>query len=148
MKFREGILLCLLLAACESNVRVVDGDTIKINETTYRLLGIDAPELKQRCSIDGAQWACGIASKDHLSQLVGGGALRCSGNDRDRYGRTLAYCYRDGENINRSMVADGWAVNYRTDTDYLSEQQSAKQNRLGIWRGNFEMPWDYRHRMR
>jgi endonuclease YncB( thermonuclease family) len=36
--------------AIAQEVRVTDGDTIKLNGTTYRLWGIDAPESKQLCS--------------------------------------------------------------------------------------------------
>ena len=31
------------------NAKVIDGDTIKINDNKIRLFGIDAPENKQMC---------------------------------------------------------------------------------------------------
>ncbi len=42
--------------------RVVDGDTLFVAGERIRLHGIDAPEKDQTCSIDGRDWACGIAA--------------------------------------------------------------------------------------
>ncbi|MDO9099811.1 MAG: hypothetical protein Q7V53_03580 [Caldisericota bacterium] len=43
--------LALLVMAPPSLVQTVtDGDTIKHNDQTYRLWGIDAPETKQSCA--------------------------------------------------------------------------------------------------
>jgi len=47
-----SVLLLLPIFAMRAEaqaVHVTDGDTIKLNGTTYRLWGIDAPETKQWC---------------------------------------------------------------------------------------------------
>lgn len=56
-----------------SIIRVVDGDTVILDNLRIRLQGIDAPELKQTCynKQDGKIWQCGLASRDHLLQLIG-----------------------------------------------------------------------------
>jgi endonuclease YncB( thermonuclease family) len=42
-------------------------------------------------------------------------------------------------------VAQGWALAYRRySTLYVSEEAAAKAARLGIWRGPFKAPWDWR----
>jgi endonuclease YncB( thermonuclease family) len=41
--------LALLLAAPAFAQTITDGDTIKLNGATWRLWGIDAPELHQTC---------------------------------------------------------------------------------------------------
>lgn len=46
---------------------VTDGDSIKLAGTTYRLWGIDAPEMRQTCA-DG--WAAGIEAKRALEALM------------------------------------------------------------------------------
>ena len=48
-------------------VRVVDGDTLKIDGVTYRLWGIDAPEAQQSCADD---WPAGRTATEHLRTLV------------------------------------------------------------------------------
>ena len=59
-----GVLLLATQAIAQSGVRIVDGDTIEIGQTTYRLFGIDAPEHGQRCAKrGGGSWQCGEAAK-------------------------------------------------------------------------------------
>ena len=48
------------------DVKIIDGDTIRINGEKIRFSGIDAPELKQTCSIDGIKNLCGIIAKKIL----------------------------------------------------------------------------------
>ena len=67
--------------------------------------GIDAPEKAQTCQIKGVQWACGVAAWGDLVQFVAGKDLTCEVRDVDRYGRAVAVCSADGEDINAAMVA-------------------------------------------
>ena len=43
------------------------------------------------------------------------------------------------------MVKNGWALAYRYySTDYIKEERYARENNLGIWRGEFEKPYIFR----
>jgi endonuclease YncB( thermonuclease family) len=86
-------LTLILLASSSAAQTVTDGDTIKLNGTTWRLWGVDAPELHQTCK-DG--WAAGIESKRTLERLIAAGSIRCELKDTDRYGRSVGLC-RTGE---------------------------------------------------
>jgi hypothetical protein len=45
------------------------------------------------------------------------------------------------------MVAQGWALAYRYySRDYVSQERSASKAKLGMWQGEFEPPWDWRHK--
>ena len=55
----------------EGTARVVDGDTIEIKDQKIRLWGIDAPELAQRCSEDGAMYPCGLDASHALAKQIG-----------------------------------------------------------------------------
>ena len=130
--------------APNAQVRVVDGDTIHIGQDKYRLEGIDAPEMRQECLYKGEQWECGIESTKSLrKQIALTSQLRCEGERKDSYGRILAICFLGGKDINAWMVKNGWALAYvKYSKKYLKEQRYAKKNGLGIWKGQFELPWD------
>ena len=53
------------------SVQVVDGDSLKAGDEQIRLLGIDAPELRQTCrDAQGRGWQCGRAARTRLAELV------------------------------------------------------------------------------
>jgi endonuclease YncB( thermonuclease family) len=83
---------------------VTDGDTIKLDGTTYRIWGIDAAEAKQACA-DG--WMAGREATTALLELVKGRTLACEAKARDRYGRTVALCRADGVDVGAAMVSAG-----------------------------------------
>ncbi len=125
--------------------RVIDGDTIDVAGQRIRLHGVDAPEKNQTCQIEGVPWACGIAAWVELVQLVAGKDLTCETRDVDRYGRVVAVCAADGQDINAVMVAQGWALAYRQfSDDYVAQEGKAREAGLGVWRGEFVAPWDWR----
>ena len=124
---------------------VIDGDTLEVAGSRVRLFGIDAPEAVQKCVRNGQEWACGQASADHLSALIGGAAIQCIGSEVDTYGRLLAVCYVVGVDLNKTMVAQGWATAFRRySDDYVSDETRARAAKLGVWSSSFMAPEDYR----
>jgi endonuclease YncB( thermonuclease family) len=81
-----------------------DGDTFKQGGVTYRLWGIDAPEAKQVCP-DG--WPAGSLATTRLQALTAGRSIVCQEKDRDRYGRIVAICRANGEDLGAIMVREG-----------------------------------------
>ena len=76
----------------------------------------------------GRQWTCRVSGKD-------------------RYGRSLASCHIDGEDIARWMVRSGLALSFRRYShEYDAEETAAIEARAGLWGGAFIAPWDWRHR--
>jgi micrococcal nuclease len=96
-------------------VRVVDGDTILVSvggrEERVRYIGVDTPETVK----PGAPVECfGKRASARNRALVPPGArvrLVRDAEERDRYGRLLAYVYRanDGLFVNAALVRDGYA---------------------------------------
>lgn len=126
---------------------VIDADTIEIHGQRIRLEGIDAPESGQSCTdAEGRAWPCGRRAAFALADHIGQKPVHCISSGKDRYGRSLATCDLDGENLNRWLVANGWAVAYRRYSQaYVSDEAVAQEQKRGIWSGTFVMPWDYRH---
>ena len=136
--------------------KVVDGDTIKINSKKIRLYGIDAPEKKQKCKKTyltisfmsfTKDYMCGEVSTQKLIKKINKQKLNCNILDVDRYKRLIGECFKRNINLNSWMVSNGYAVAYRKySKKYVSYEINAKKNKLGIWQGKFEMPWDYRRK--
>ena len=124
-------------------MRVVDGDTLALGGRRLRLIGIDAPELRQYCSRGNSEYPCGLEAAAYLRDLVGsaGGQVECRSEGSDRYRRVLVRCQSDGNDINLAMVRSGHAVAYG---DYQLVEADAILRRVGLWTGEFERPADFR----
>lgn len=125
--------------------RPIDGDSLMVGQQEVRLFGIDAPEFTQTCTRAGLPWACGSAAAHQLSKLVAGEHVSCVSMGTDQYGRTLARCTAGVTDVNRVMVATGYALAFRRySMDYISAEESAKAGKRGIWSGTFQQPSDVR----
>ena len=126
--------------------RIIDGDTLDIHGERVRLEGIDAPELAQTCGRRrGGTWRCGEAAAYALRRLTAAREVVCERQGKDKYGRTLGVCSVDGRDINAELVREGlaWAfVHY--SLSYVREEAEARAERLGVWQGAAEAPWDFR----
>ena len=69
----------------------------------------------------------------------------CKINNIDQYNRYIAICFTNETNLNQEMVKKGWATAYRYySLDYVLEEENARINKEGIWRGTFEDPYEFR----
>ena len=123
--------------------RVVDGDTIKIDyngkEESVRLIGIDTPESvhsnKEKNTKEGL-----IASQFTKDKLEGKDVfLEFDVQERDQYGRLLAYVWIDGEMFNKVLLREGYAQvatfppNVKYQDDFIKLQNHAIENNIGFW---------------
>jgi micrococcal nuclease len=122
--------------------RVVDGDTIRVGpHERVRLIGIDTPESVK----PGSPVECfGKEASRHLESLLPRGTVvRLAGDveQRDRYGRLLAYVYRasDGLFVNAAMVSDGFAQpltvppNVAHAAEFVDLARAAREAGRGLW---------------
>ena len=144
----------------KGTAKVIDGDTIKIEEKKIRLFGIDAPEINQTCGKKNSQfYLCGQQSKFALETYIYlrditeyniNSEVTCYYKNKDRYGRILGTCYVSRPNndlidLNKIMVLSGNAVAYlKYSKKYLKDQEIAKDKNRVIWSGEFDMPWEWR----
>ncbi len=68
------IALCLLTTPALADVAgvasVIDGDTLEIHGQRIRFHGIDAPESRQLCRLDGKPWQCGKDAANALARKI------------------------------------------------------------------------------
>ena len=137
--------------------KVVDGDTIHINNYKFRLEGIDAPEMRQQCKKESFKisffigftfykdYSCGRVSKEKLITKIDTTEIKCISSSKDRYKRYIATCYKGKTNLNQWMVRNGFAIAYRRySKTYVSDEEFAKENKLGLWKGKFMEPEKWR----
>ena len=127
--------------------KVSDGDSLRSGNLRIRLFGIDAPELKQQCADqNGVLWSCGAAAQQQLNDLIGTSKdLQCYLRDVDRYGRLVMQCFSGSTDLGAAMVRSGHALAYRDFSDlYIAEEKQAKTALIGVWRGTFSPPWEWR----
>jgi micrococcal nuclease len=110
---------------------VFDGDSmlVAIGGATdeVRLLGINAPEDGE-CFSDRA--------RDLLGSLAIG-SVTLVGEERDEYGRRLAYVYLGETNLNEQMIRSGAAIAMSTEhpmrSDFIAAEQDATLRGVGLW---------------
>ncbi|MCL1475201.1 thermonuclease family protein [Argonema antarcticum] len=160
----------LLLASCRQSaitpqgevvkvVRVVSGQTLEAIDTEkqpplieqVRLIGIEAPDLRQR------PW--GTAAKERLEEMIGEKPvlLELDREPKDQSDRQLAYVWQDGVLLNEKLVAEGYALFYsrslnnKYDERLEQAQEFARIMGLGIWNPEKPMrltPRDFREQYR
>ena len=125
--------------------RVIDGDTLSVAGAMVRLEGIDAPELTQRCAVEGGSWRAGDAARAYLAQLVSSKPVTCTGMGEDKYGRLIARCHANGRDLGAQLVREGlaWAF-VRYSKTFVGQEAVARRARVGIWRAQCAPAWSYR----
>ncbi len=148
-------IVALLLAAAQSVhaaditgvPHVVSGGAVNIGKARLRLAGIAAPALEQLCvDASGGRWTCGLAARDELAKYAEAKPWACQSTRIERFGRTLAKCTVDGEDIAKWLVRSGWAIAQKSSHDYDADEADAKAAKSGLWAGAFLAPPDWRRR--
>lgn len=128
--------------------RVVDGDTIKVDfngkEESVRLIGIDTPESVHPDATKNLPEGK-LASEFTKDRLEGKEViLEFDVQERDHYGRLLAYVWVGGEMFNKVLLREGYAqvATYPPNVKYVEEftaiQKQARENNKGLW--DYETP--------
>jgi micrococcal nuclease len=144
------LVACAVAAAAASFsgrvVRVLDGDTLEVLEAAtprrVRLHGVDCPERNQ---------PYGARARQFTAQLAFGRTVTVVIRDRDRYGRLVGeVLLPDGRNLNRQLVAAGyawWYRQYSRDPRLAVLEWMARWRKRGLWQDPHPVPpWEWRRR--
>lgn len=129
----------------EDTATIIDGDTLTVGGITMDLWGLDAPEPKQQCAIDGTLWPCGRRATEVLAALAKG-KVSCAYRPIEKGGRTVAVCRdADGNSLNEEMIVQGMAMpRARESYDYVDLSVDTRYLGRGMWAGTFISPWLWR----
>ena len=129
--------------------KVIDGDTIEVSGgERVRLIGIDTPETHDPNRPAGCFGT--EASRFTATLLAPGTPVRLVGDaeQRDRYGRLLAYVYRraDGLFVNAELLRRGYAQlltippNVAHTDEFAAIARDARAGSQGLWAACTLMP--------
>lgn len=117
--------------AAAADVRVVDGETLRLGDRVLRLYGVEAPARGQAC---GGVPDCGGKAAEELARLVRDRAIECRIHGQDRFGRAFGVCRAGGVEVNGSLVAAGWASADVVALPALASlEQTARAAGRGMW---------------
>jgi len=121
--------------------RVVSGQAIEVNlanrTETIRLLGIDAPDLRQ------SPW--GVASQQALAKQIEGRTIELEWEQldpaglpqRDRFDRLHAILWLDGQLVQAELLRSGWGL-VQESQDAQNTQDTDRDRRYGLELQNAE----------
>ncbi len=122
----------------------LDGDTIELNGEPIRLFGIDAPELGQTCLNGKKRWRCGLEAAFTLHRQLVDEPIECTIQGNRNEVRE-ASCTNARGDVAEVMITKGFAQTLDSSfPSYSAAERAARSARLGIWRGEFVPPRDWR----
>jgi len=144
LRYACAAVIVLVIAGCgRSDVEstavilseVTDGDTVRLiisgSHEAVRLIGVNTPEHDE-CH--------GTAAKEALELLLATGNLRVERgetDERDRFGRLLAYLYAGNTLVNLTMIEGGHGLATTSGHDlqdgFLAADERAWALQLGMW---------------
>ena len=120
------------LSAEPAQVAVVDGGTLRLRDRVVRLEGVEPPPRGTTCGPrDGPAEDCAAAATNALAALVAR-RVACRITDEDRLGRPSGICQASGTELNRALVAAGWARADRARTELKQAEAAARASNIGV----------------
>jgi micrococcal nuclease len=124
--------------ATERVTKHTDGDTLWLSGIgKVRLIGVDTPEVYGQVECFGHEASAFVERTVPLGSEV---RYRLGVEERDRYGRALAYVWlRDGRFLNRLLVARGYAQpltvppNVEYEDLFVRVARRAREAGRGLW---------------
>lgn len=123
---------------------VKDGDTFNVkigrHTETVRMLGIDTPEtVDPRKPVQ----CFGKEASDQTKHLLTAQSVRLKLNpdreEKDKYGRYLAYVFLGNVFVNEQLLEEGYAREYTFGKPYMYQKEfrgiekNAKETKKGLW---------------
>jgi endonuclease YncB( thermonuclease family) len=120
-------------ALAPNRIEVVDGDTVRLDGQSYRLVGLDTPEsgARAKCAVEREKAA---AAARRLREIVAGGGIRldrvaCNcpanteGTEQCNYGRLCGVLTSSGRDVGQTLIGEGLARSYNCGAWYCPPKQ-------------------------
>jgi len=106
--------------------------------------GMDAPEPGQKGLVGGTPYPCGKDAAEFLAKLIGDKPVAVFDDGPVVPGKKKfrGPCYVGETHLQAEMVRNGWAVSEHSGFD--AWEIIARENKRGLWRGQFVVPKNWR----
>lgn len=145
------VTLCaaMIIGVNLANAHAEGADNPPVDGKAYRLDGIDAPEIDQTCiDGEGEAYSCGQVAAQARKEFIAGRAVRCDDLGPDPAYRRwrIEQCFVGEIDLNRWLVKEGWAIRFEPHANgrFKGEEDEARAGHLGVWKGCFVAPRDFR----
>lgn len=125
---------------------VITAGVLNVSGIYVKLLGIDAPDVRQTCSNHrGQAYRCGQSAITWLQNWINGREVECRILGRVVNHWATGVCFIGQYDIAAVVTNAGWAVAYTKNTDaYVPYEEQAMAKKSGMWSGKFYRPRDWR----
>ncbi len=126
---------------------VLEGDILTVGTKTFRLYGIDAPQMGQMCKGPKRLHDCGHIAATGLMDLTAGvKSVACEPLGPDPDGIMIARCLDpQGFDLSRQMIYTGWAfASPRSSDDFHQLESRSRKAKRGMWKWTVVPPWTWR----
>jgi micrococcal nuclease len=121
--------------------KCVDGDTAYFSSVNItRFLYVDTPESTNQTELFGPEAAAYTCKTLQSAKLI---QLQYDGPRKDKYNRTLAWVWVNGELLQKKLIAMGYVEkfydygNYSYENELIQLQNEAKLKKVGLWGRKF-----------
>ena len=143
-----GLAVSHVLAVAQTTIElqpdkgllIIDGHPFVLHGST--VIGPD-----HTCRTPSGEWDCGQAAWRALEERARSGIITCTPllSLTGSTAAVSAECALNNENLNAWLVRRGWALSDDTPSAlFVSEENAAQAEQVGIWRGGFVPPSDWR----
>ena len=146
-----GLVLTLsyVLAVAQNTIELQpDKGLLVIDGHPFVLQGSTVIGPDRTCRTSTGDWSCGQAAWQALEERVRSGIIICTPLGSLTGSTTVpvpAECAVNNENLNAWLVRRGWALSDDTSSAlFVSEENAAQAEQLGIWRDGFAPPSHWR----
>ena len=124
-------------------VRLLVDNAFEFQGQRIVLHGVSVPTATAKCLVEEKNWPCGATATLRFNELLEPSSLDCEFIE-ELENVTLARCRSSGLDIAHQLVSEGWAVAVEGESDYDQAESQARVQGLGIWRGHFSPPNQWR----
>ena len=130
------------LRALPAQVAVVDGGTLRLRDRVVLLRGLRPPPRGMACGPgQGSGEDCAAAATNALAAMVRDAAVACRVTGADGLGRPTAICLAGDTELNRAIVAAGWARVDDATPELRQAESAARAGHLGVWSSGAGDSW-------